>query len=71
MDDNEFFLSENIIKLNKPNDISFSKIAQGAKITGAILPSGYKVPDEGYWVIKDTYLINLNKVLDVIESKEV
>ena len=71
MDENEYFFSENIIKLNKPNDIAFSNIAQGAQITGATLPSGYKVPEEGYWVIKDTYLINLNKVLNVIDSKEV
>ena len=37
MDENDFFFSEDIIKLNKSNDFAFSSIAQGAKITGAIL----------------------------------
>ena len=54
MDENEFFLTKHIIRLNKPNDIAFSNLAQGAKITGATLPSGYKVPNHGTWVIKDT-----------------
>jgi hypothetical protein len=58
MDNNEFFFSKDIIKLNKYNDIAFSNLAQGAKITGAILPSGYKVPNHATWVIKDNYLIN-------------
>jgi hypothetical protein len=33
MDNNEFFFSKDIIKLNKYNDIAFSNLAQGAKIT--------------------------------------
>ena len=37
MDENEFFLTKHIIRLNKPNDIAFSNLAQGAKITGATL----------------------------------
>ena len=65
MDENEFFLTKHIIRLNKPNDIAFSNLAQGAKITGATLPSGYKVPNRGTWVIKDTYLINIDEVSNV------
>jgi len=65
MDENEFFLTKHIIRLNKPNDIAFSNLAQGAKITGATLPSGYKVPNSGTWVIKDTYLINIDEVSNV------
>ena len=65
MDENEFFFSEDIIKLNKSNDFAFSSIAQGAKITGAILPSGYKVPNHGTWVIKDNYLININEITNI------
>ena len=34
-------ISNALIKLNKPNDVAFSNIAQGAKITGTTLPSGY------------------------------
>tara|TARA_Y100000589_G_scaffold279463_1_gene275445 strand:- start:63 stop:269 length:207 start_codon:yes stop_codon:yes gene_type:complete len=62
MDENEYFFSEHIIKLNQPNDIAFSNIAQNATITGAILPSGYKVPEKGKWIIKDNYLVNIDEV---------
>ena len=70
MDENEFFLTKHTIRLNKPNDIAFSNLAQGAKITGATLPSGYKVPNHGTWVIKDTYLINMETFEDKKEKPE-
>lgn len=70
MDENEFFFEKHIIKLNKPNDIAFSNIAQGATVTGAILPSGYKIPTLGNWVIKDNFVIN-NKALSSKLYKEV
>ena len=38
------------------SDVAFSKIAQLAKVGGATLPSGLKVP-EGDWKIVNKYLI--------------
>ena len=38
------------------SDVAFGKIAQLAKVGGAILPSGLKVP-EGDWKIVNRYLI--------------
>ena len=70
MDENEFFFVNYIIKLNKPNDIAFSNIAQGAKVTGTILPSGYKIPTYGNWILKDNFVIN-NKALSSKLYKEV
>ena len=70
MDNNEFFFCNHIIKLKKPNDIAFSNIAQGAKVTGTILPSGYKIRAHGNWVIKDNFVIN-NKALSSKLYKEV
>ena len=45
------------IKLTENNDILFSNIAQNAIVTGAILPSGLKVPDDGEWKIYDKFII--------------
>tara|TARA_A100001011_G_scaffold399933_1_gene511149 strand:+ start:571 stop:786 length:216 start_codon:yes stop_codon:yes gene_type:complete len=63
MDENEFFFSNNIIKLNKPNDIAFSNIAQNACVTGATLPSGFKVPESGQWIINSNFLVNTDEVV--------
>ena len=38
------------------SDVAFGKIAQLAKVGGATLPSGLKVP-EGDWKIENRYLI--------------
>ena len=50
-----------IIKLKNINDITFSNIAQLSKVTNAILPSGFKVPDStiGDWIIYKNFIINL------------
>lgn len=69
MDENEFFFVNHIIKLNKSNDIAFSNIAQGAKVTGATLPSGYKIPIHGNWVIKDNFIINMENPQDSNKTK--
>lgn len=47
---------EEAIILIDLNDVAFSKIAQLAKIGGATLPSGLKVPD-GNWKIVNQYLV--------------
>ena len=47
---------EEAIILIDLNDVAFSKIAQLAKIGGATLPSGLKVPD-GNWKIVNRYLV--------------
>tara|TARA_B100000886_G_scaffold276278_1_gene200204 strand:+ start:1998 stop:2243 length:246 start_codon:yes stop_codon:yes gene_type:complete len=44
------------IVLVDASDVAFSKMAQQAKIGGATLPSGLKVP-EGNWKIVNKYLI--------------
>lgn len=45
------------IKLTTDQDIMFSKIAQGAIVTGAILPSGLKVPSDGKWTIFNNFIM--------------
>ena len=45
------------IKLTADQDIMFSKIAQGAIVTGAILPSGLKVPSDGKWTIFNNFIM--------------
>jgi len=47
---------EEAIILIDSNDVAFSKIAQLAKIGGATLPSGLKVPS-GDWKVVNRYLI--------------
>ena len=69
MDENEFFFCNHIIKLNQPNDIAFSNIAQKAVVTGATLPSGYKIPIHGNWVIKDNFVINMENPQDSSKTK--
>ena len=46
-----------LIELKDPNDIAFSNIAQNATVTGAILPSGLKIPNDGIWKIYSTMII--------------
>ena len=57
----ESYIKEKIEKqeaiiLIDDSDVAFSKIAQLAKIGGATLPSGLKVP-EGDWKIVNQYLV--------------
>ena len=60
MEQNEFLITKDVIKLNHLNDISFAQIAQQATVTGAILPSGYQVPKEGHWIIKNNFIVNVD-----------
>ena len=60
--------TKNIISLTNPNDIGFSKIAQKSIVTGAILPSGFKVPQLGHWVIIDNYLVNIQYINNEISN---
>ena len=46
-----------LIELKDPNDIAFSNIAQNATVTGATLPSGLKIPNDGIWKIYSTMII--------------
>ena len=46
-----------VIRLKDPNDISFTNIAQNATVTGATLPSGLKIPDDGVWKIYGNLII--------------
>ena len=46
-----------LIEFIDNDDIAFSKIAQGAKITGATLPSGLCIPKNGNWSIYDKYAV--------------
>ena len=39
-------------------DLVFAQIAQGAKVGGATLPSGFKVP-EGEWVVQGDKIIKI------------
>ena len=63
-------ITNGIIKLNKPNDIAFSNIAQKACVTGTTLPSGYIVPKSGYWIISSNFLINMETFEDKKEKPE-
>lgn len=38
-------------------DLLFAKIAQGARVAGATLPSGLKVPKDGVWIVKGDKII--------------
>ena len=57
-----------IICLTNPNDIAFSTIAQKSIVTGATLPSGFKVPQLGHWVIIDNYLVNVQYINNQIPN---
>ena len=45
-----------IVIILEGQDLVFAKIAQGAKVGGATLPSGFKVPD-GVWIVKGDQII--------------
>lgn len=45
------------IQLKEPNDCNFSNIAQNAFVSGATLPSGLKIPDDGIWTIYGNFVI--------------
>jgi len=62
-------ITDTLIKLNMPNDIAFSNIAQKACVTGTTLPSGYIVPKFGHWVINSNFLINIEKIVQDIKEK--
>lgn len=49
-----------IIELQDPQDILFAKIAQNARVDGATLPSGLKVPvtPGSVWVIQGKFIRN-------------
>ena len=49
-----------LIELQEPQDISFAKIAQNARVDGATLPSGLKVPvtPGSVWVIRGKFIRN-------------
>lgn len=51
-----------IIRLKEPNDISFTNIAQNATVTGATLPSGLKIPDDGVWKIYGNLIIKNHQI---------
>lgn len=53
------YLSNRIIQLKNATDIYFSKIAQDIVITGAKLPSGFKIPNVGDWIVSGHYIINI------------
>lgn len=59
-----------IIWLNQPDDIAFSNIAQNATVTGATLPSGFKVPTTGKWVVKNDFIVD-KESLCKLDFKEV
>ena len=57
------YIGNYIIKLNQPDDIAFSNIAQNAIVTGATLPSGIKVPESGKWVVKNDFIVDKETLL--------
>lgn len=50
--------------LTDPRDIAFAKLAPGAQVDGATLPSGLKVPvtDGSTWVVCGTYIRCISEV---------
>jgi hypothetical protein len=50
------------IKLTEPNDIHFSNIAQEAIVTGATLPSGLKISNDGEWKIYGNFIIKNHQI---------
>jgi hypothetical protein len=61
------------IQLTHPADIRFAKIAAGAKVGGATLPSGFEVPasqDGETWIIFGTslVLVPLNPEFPICET---
>ena len=59
-----------IIRLIEPDDIAFSNIAQNAIVTGATLPSGFKVSTTGKWIIKNDFIVD-KETLSKLGFKEV
>ena len=53
--------TKEMIHLKHEQDIAFSNIAQNARVTGAILPSGLQVPKSGDWVIQNNSVVLLKK----------
>ena len=48
------------ILLNDPRDVSLARVMQRAEVTGAQLPSGLKIPDQGHWVLEGRAAFNLD-----------
>ena len=55
------------IKLTNNNDLSFCAIASLAKVGGATLPSGLKIPD-GNWTIICNYVVENYENTDDINN---
>ena len=49
-------------------DADFATIAQGATVTSATLPSGFKVPSHGTWVIRGQYIVNIHTRAKEVEE---
>ena len=45
-----------IVIILEGQDLLFAQIAQGAKVGGATLPSGFKVP-EGDWIVEGDVIV--------------
>lgn len=43
-------------EMTEPNDVAFSKMAQGALLNETVLPSGTKTPAENLW-FRGKYLV--------------
>lgn len=50
-----------MIHLKHEQDIAFSKIAENARVTGTILPSGLQVPKNGEWRIRSQTVVLVDK----------
>ena len=59
----EKYFGNYIIKLSKPDDIAFSNMDQNAVVTGATLPSGFKVSNSGKWVVKNDFIVDKETLL--------
>ena len=51
-------------QLDDPRDIAFARMAQGARVDGAALPSGFKVPVTPgcKWIIQGVTIVLIQEV---------
>lgn len=54
------------LELSDPNDLAFAQIAQGARVDGATLPSGLKVPvtPGKKWILDGQYIRCIDETND-------